>query len=133
MVVTEATARFIWGRRDPIGACVHLSSQTAPCTTVIGVSKDVRRDKLIEGTVLQYFLPMAQAPEHARVPYTLVVGTTPENATRIRAEIMSIVRQVVPGSRPAPAQGQEHQAPGENSPMKPARRHHTPHRYRCCR
>jgi len=103
MIVTEPTARFIWGRRDPIGACVHIGSRTAPCTTVIGVSRDVRRDKVIEGTILQYFVPMAQAPEYARVPYTLVVGTTPENTTRIRAEIMSIVRQVLPGSRPATA------------------------------
>jgi predicted permease len=103
MVVTEATARFIWGRRDPIGACVHISSRTAPCTTVVGVSKNVRRDKVIESTMLQYFLPMAQAPASARVPYTLVVGTTPENTTRIRTEILSIVRQVLPGSRPATA------------------------------
>jgi ABC-type antimicrobial peptide transport system permease subunit len=103
MIVTEPTARFIWGRRDPIGECVRVSSPTAPCTTVIGVSKDVRRDKVIETTMLQYFLPMAQAPAYARVPYTMVVGTTPENTTRVRAEIMSIVRQVLPGSRPATA------------------------------
>jgi predicted permease len=103
MVVTEPTARFIWGRRDPIGACVHLGSQAAPCTTVVGVTEDVRRDKVIEGTILQYFLPMAQAPASAQEPYTIVVGTTPQNTTKVRAEIMSIVRQVLPGSRPATA------------------------------
>ena len=103
MVVTEPTARFIWGRRDPIGECVRITSPAAPCTTVIGVSKDVRRDKVIEATMLQYFLPMAQAPKYAREPYTIVVGAAPENIARIRAEILSIARQVLPGSRPATA------------------------------
>jgi predicted permease len=99
MIVTEEMARLIWGGRAALGQCARIASPTAACTTVVGIAKDVRRDKIIEKPMLQYFLPMAQAPDYARVPYTLVVGTTPENVTVVRKELQSIIRQTLPGSR----------------------------------
>jgi predicted permease len=101
MVVTETMARFIWGKLDATGACVRMAKPTAPCTIVVGVVKDVRRDKVIEDEMLQYFVPMAQGPAYSRDPYTLVVGTSPERVTAVRQELQSIIRQTLPGSRAA--------------------------------
>jgi putative ABC transport system permease protein len=98
MVVTETMARFVWGTSNALGQCVRLVEPTAPCTTVIGVSEDVRRDKLIEEPMLQFYVPLAQAPG-SRAPYTMVVGTAPENVARVQQELRAVILQTLPGSR----------------------------------
>jgi predicted permease len=96
MVVAETMARFVWGRLDVTGECVRIGKREAPCTIVVGVIKDVRRDKLIEDQMLLYFLPMAQRGEQ---PYTLVVGAKAGNVDAVRRELLSVIRQQLPGSR----------------------------------
>ena len=98
MVVTETTARFIWKKAAPIGECVRISMPDAPCTTVIGVVKDVRRDKVIETAMLQFFLPLTQGPAWSRDPYALIIGTTPDRVGALRQEVNSIIQSQLPGS-----------------------------------
>ena len=38
MVVSDAMAKTLWPGRDPIGQCVKLGADTAPCTYVVGVT-----------------------------------------------------------------------------------------------
>jgi putative ABC transport system permease protein len=42
MVVSDAMARALWPGQDPIGRCVRLRADTAPCTQVVGVAENLQ-------------------------------------------------------------------------------------------
>jgi predicted permease len=61
MVVSEALARAYWPAQSPIGRCVHIGADTAPCTTVVGVVEDVVPMELTSrGKFPQFYVPIAQ-------------------------------------------------------------------------
>jgi predicted permease len=41
IVVGERMAGLLWPGRDPIGQCVHIEQEAAPCSTVIGVAEEM--------------------------------------------------------------------------------------------
>jgi predicted permease len=100
MVVTRTMARLVWGKENPLGKCVKIGKVTGPCTTVIGVVEDVRRDKILEGETMQFYLPSAQAPEWASGAGALIVRTRPAAVNAVRAEIRSAILRALPDSRP---------------------------------
>jgi predicted permease len=59
-VVTNSMARTLWPGRDVIGQCFHISQPTSPCTTVIGVSEDVRSRIVTDDREFMYFIPATQ-------------------------------------------------------------------------
>lgn len=73
-VVNETMARLVWPREDPLGKCMLIGEHRArgagtaarqpappPCTTVVGVVEDSRRNAVLEDATMQYFIPLAQA------------------------------------------------------------------------
>ena len=89
-----------WGQANPLGKCVKVGKITDPCTTVVGVIEDVRRDGIIENEALLFYLPLAQAPKFARWTGVLIVRATPEAVTAVEREIRSSLLSALPGSRP---------------------------------
>ena len=60
-VVNEALAKQYWPGQSPIGACVKLGADTVPCTTIVGVVRNTRRQDLVEATpVAQVYRPLVQ-------------------------------------------------------------------------
>jgi hypothetical protein len=59
-VVNEAMAQAIWPGEDPVGRCVVVGAPDAPCTEVVGVVANSRRQSVIEGEQWTYFLSLAQ-------------------------------------------------------------------------
>jgi predicted permease len=100
MVVTKTMARVAWPGKNALGQCVKIGPVESPCTTVVGISEDVRRGKVVEDEMLLFYLPMAQAPGFARGAYSLVIGTDPAFVDKIRREVRSVILSVFPGSRP---------------------------------
>lgn len=100
MVVTRTMARIVWPGKNALGQCVKIGPVSSPCTTVVGITEDVRRDKVVEDEMLLFYLPMAQAPRFARGAYSLVIGTDPSAVDRVRREVRSVILDVFPGSRP---------------------------------
>ena len=100
MVVTRTLARVAWGAANPLGKCVKVGKITDPCTTVVGVIEDVRRDGIIENEALLFYLPLAQAPKFARWTGVLIVRATPEAVTAVEREIRASLLSALPGSRP---------------------------------
>ena len=73
-IVTEGMARAIWPDVDPIGQCLIVGSpqdgQEPPCSEVVGVVEDHRRDELLESDPhFMYFVneghPAFQGPPQA--------------------------------------------------------------------
>ena len=36
-------ANVLWPGQDPIGKCFRISSDTMPCTTVVGIAENISR------------------------------------------------------------------------------------------
>ena len=60
MVVSESMAKTLWPDRDAIGQCVRMGSDTVPCTEVVGIVTDIKRQSLTEDAGLQYYVPIDQ-------------------------------------------------------------------------
>jgi predicted permease len=59
-VVSEAMGTVLWPGGDPIGKCMRISSDTMPCTMVIGVAEDAVQNSLTDDQRLRYYLPLEQ-------------------------------------------------------------------------
>jgi predicted permease len=62
VVVNETIARLWWAGDDAIGKCMKIGGDTMPCSEVVGIVVNPRRQALIEDLSLQFFLPIDQAP-----------------------------------------------------------------------
>jgi putative ABC transport system permease protein len=60
VVVSEGMARAIWETDDPIGKCIRIGAEDAPCTTVIGVAEEMRLRTLTDAREYTYYLPATQ-------------------------------------------------------------------------
>jgi putative ABC transport system permease protein len=60
MVVSEAMAKTLWPGRDALGQCIRVSSDTMPCTYVVGIAENIKAGNLSEDRGLYYYVPAAQ-------------------------------------------------------------------------
>ena len=96
VVVSEGMARLLWPREEPLGRCIHVSSPTAPCATVIGVAEEVRVRRLVDPREFTYYLPAKQF--EGGLAETLLLRTTGEAEAQVGA-----LRQRLQAEIPAPA------------------------------
>ncbi len=81
VIVNETMARLFWHDQSPIGQCLKVDADTKPCTTVVGVVNDTRRQNLVEGIISQIYRPLDQVPASysdrivSFFGYTLAVAT----------------------------------------------------------
>jgi len=73
-VVGQTFARLVWPGDDPIGKCLYFGDDQATCLQVVGVASNARLSDLIEGPVLQYYLPVANVD--ARIKSGFMSGIT---------------------------------------------------------
>ena len=69
-------ARLYWPNQSPIGACLQIGADTMPCTTVVGVVTNTRRQDLVEGLVPQLYRPLDQIPVEATASTVIFFGYT---------------------------------------------------------
>ena len=62
VIVSEAMARVLWPEREAIGQCIHLETESAPCTTVVGIAENIvqQQDQLSTSSRYHYYLPIEQ-------------------------------------------------------------------------
>jgi predicted permease len=59
-VVSESMARVLWPGRDALGQCMHVWSDTLPCTTVVGIAEDMVQRDFTSAKRYHYYLPIEQ-------------------------------------------------------------------------
>jgi hypothetical protein len=59
-VVSESMSRVLWPGLDPIGQCLQVGDETAPCTTVVGVAEDAVQSSITDSERFLYYLSDAQ-------------------------------------------------------------------------
>jgi putative ABC transport system permease protein len=60
VVISEGMASAIWKAEDPIGRCIRIGADTAPCSTVIGVAEEMRVRSLNAAREYTYYIPSPQ-------------------------------------------------------------------------
>ena len=71
-VVGRTFARLVWPGRDALGQCLYVGDNDSTCVQVIGVAADARRGEVLEGEVLQYYVPFAQRIVTPRIDGLLI-------------------------------------------------------------
>jgi putative ABC transport system permease protein len=95
-VVSESMARTLWPRRDPLGQCIKVRSDTLPCTTVIGVAEDIvqRENQLGDSRRLHYYLPIEQVnPQRGRF---MLVRTRADAVSQVEP-VRKALQAMMPG------------------------------------
>jgi putative ABC transport system permease protein len=59
-VVSESMARAIWPQQDAIGKCFRMRSDTAPCTTVVGIAEDMMQRDIATTQRYHYYVSLDQ-------------------------------------------------------------------------
>jgi len=92
-IVSETMAKLIWPGEDAIGKCIKIGSDTAPCSTVVGVARDARRQSLEATPVMQYYVPLEQH-QYRVSGLAVLVRTAADPSTftwRVRRTIATIL------------------------------------------
>ncbi len=97
MIVSEIFATRYWGKRNPIGACLRADGQpdSIPCTQVIGVVQNIRRQSIFEDSTPFFYLPMAQAGQYLSAR-ELVARVDDGNSTRVITDIRRAMQTAAP-------------------------------------
>jgi putative ABC transport system permease protein len=93
-VVTDAMARALWPGVDAVGRCFKMGSDSTPCTTVIGVTENVRLDSLESAGSLHYYLPIDQRSPAGGGLFVRVQGDARKQVELVRREL----QRVMPGT-----------------------------------
>ena len=94
-VVNAAFAERAWPGRRALGECLHVGTEDPSCVRVVGVCENARRQNLVEGDVMQLYLPIDQAPEFMGVGALLARAEDPEAmAPVLRRELQTLRRDL---------------------------------------
>jgi predicted permease len=92
VVISESTARKVWGADSPIGAQVRLGSyERGPWRTVIGVVADVHHEDLTAPPTAAMYTPQTQVTDSYLV--AVLKSSTPD-AARLAAPARAVLREL---------------------------------------
>ena len=90
IVLGESMAKRIWPNEDAIGKCVRVSQPTAPCSTVIGIAEDVRRDDLSK-VEMHYYLAIEQHRTDEGGIFVRLRGSSDAETEEIRRSLQTVM------------------------------------------
>jgi predicted permease len=99
VVVSEAMAKALWPNQEPIRKCIRISSDTLPCTTVVGVAENIKVRQIAGDPEFMYYLPFEQYLAELGPPgllslFVRVHGRADDHAETLRASL----QRVMPGA-----------------------------------
>jgi predicted permease len=95
-IVNETMARLYWPGENPLGKCLKIGEPPAPCSLVVGVAENVRKDEITDETVIQYYVPLAQANSLLGPPLFLLLARTRGPAEAAVAPVRRAVQTSAP-------------------------------------
>jgi putative ABC transport system permease protein len=91
MVVSQAMAERVWPGLDPLGKCVRVMADTAPCTTVVGVAENIKQRSITDDSGLHYYMPIEQFyPEYAAL-FVRVRGDAEHHRETVRRRLQPLM------------------------------------------
>ena len=95
IVVDRRMASQLWPGRSPLGACLVLREETAPCSRIVGVVEDVHVSAIVEKPYPRYYIPLTTFAAPAP---SILIRATPRALPAALAELRGRVASAV-GSR----------------------------------
>jgi len=102
VVVNQSMARLYWPGEDALGKCLRIGGDDPPCSTVVGVATNTRRQELVEGDSLLYYVPRDQAEGALGEGGRLLIRTAdaaPETIARVAEMVRRTAFAFDPGLR----------------------------------
>jgi predicted permease len=99
VVVNETGARVIAPDHDVLGDCIRIARAVTPCSTVIGIVRDVRISKIIEPAMVQVLQPLDELDRHAK-PAMLVVRARESRLHAALDDLRRELRRTFPTAEP---------------------------------
>ncbi len=94
IVISQSTAKTVWGDENPIGSQVRIGGHTrGPWRTIIGVVADVHHDDLTEPLAPAMYTPQTQITDSY---LTAVVKATTRDAAVLAAPVRGVLRELDP-------------------------------------
>ena len=90
-VVSEGMARALWPARDPLGQCLRIGADTAPCTLVVGVAEEVRISSLSSQREYTYYVPVTQYGDPTGTLLVRVAGDAAGYVETVRRELQRLM------------------------------------------
>jgi predicted permease len=81
-IVSETFARLVWPAETALGKCLRIGADTVPCTEIVGVAQDAKRQTLATVPVMQYYVPLDQRQIRMSAP-VLLVRTRADQSTPV--------------------------------------------------
>jgi predicted permease len=100
-VVNQTMARLFWPGEPAIGQCVWIGETSPVCTRVVGVAANSRRQEVIEGDSLLYYVPLAQAPEGLGQSAPRLIVRTASAALEDRSAVAESIRRLALSADPS--------------------------------
>src|SRR5687768_4741769 len=90
VVVSESLGKLLWKGQDPIGRCLRLSADTAPCREVVGVAEDMTFGDIKDDDSMQLYLPASQERTGGSI-IARAAGDPRTQAEPLRREIQKLL------------------------------------------
>ena len=94
VVVSESMAKTLWPGRDALGQCMRVSSDTLPCSYVVGIAENIRVQRLRGDPEMQYYVSIDQAYRHQGGLYVRTRG----DASAVREALRKRLQRLMPGA-----------------------------------
>jgi ABC-type antimicrobial peptide transport system permease subunit len=110
VIVNESMARLYWPGQAAPGQCLQIGADEPSCSTVVGVVQNTRRQAIVEGDSLLYYIPLDQAPPNLRNSARLIARTVDGHIatfTRIGETARREALSIEPGLRVVTARSLE--------------------------
>ena len=92
-IVNASMARLYWPGESALGKCLQVGINDPPCSTVVGVVENTRRNAVVEGENLLYYLPLPQAPGTVLFAGTRILVRTADDDEAAKAAIAERIRR----------------------------------------
>lgn len=83
-IVNQSMARLYWPGESAIGKCLQIGRDNPICSAIVGVAENTRRDAILEGESLLYYVPIEQGPADLRRGRLVVRAADSGSATKAR-------------------------------------------------
>ena len=90
-VVSESMAKLLWPGQQALGQCMRVQADSLPCTTVVGISENMRQSGPTSAVDHTFFLPIEQFhPERADL-FVRVRGDAGRMAESLRRHLQPLM------------------------------------------
>ena len=90
-IINETMARKVWPGQNAVGQCMQIGKDTEPCTVIVGVVENIRRQNWIEGDIYFVMQPLSQSKIAGRILLVRPRGD-------IDGKALALVRQTMQNS-----------------------------------